>query len=98
MELCVLAIVRKRESYGYEIVERLKLEADLDFSESTVYPVLARLHREKHMAVRKVASASGPARRYFRLTPSGEARYQEMVQQWMDLNQRVSQLTSEGEQ
>ena len=43
VELCVLLVLRKGEAYGYEIVERLRDVAGLDFTESTVYPVPSRI-------------------------------------------------------
>ena len=93
VELCVLAVLRSGEAYGYQIVEQLKRDADLEFTESTVYPVLARLHREKFLALRRERSSSGPARRYFRLTASGVRRYQEMLGQWRELSAQIARLT-----
>ena len=45
VELCVLAVLRDDEAYGYQIVERLSQVPGLEVTESTVYPVLARLAR-----------------------------------------------------
>jgi PadR family transcriptional regulator PadR len=92
VELCVLSVLRDKEAYGYQIVEQLKEQSDLEFTESTVYPVLARLHREQFLALRHERSTSGPPRRYFRLTASGLRRYHEMVRQWQELRNRVDQL------
>ena len=96
VELCVLAILKKEEAYGYDIVERLNEEAHLEVSESTVYPILARLHRDKHLAQRKVASSSGPPRRYFRLTASGCRHFEQMTKEWESLNSSVFQLVKKG--
>ena len=41
LDALVLAIVKKEDTYGYEITRVLKNE--LDVSESTLYPVLRRL-------------------------------------------------------
>lgn len=46
VELCVLAALKNSEGYGYEILERLKSRAQLELTESTIYPVLARLSKE----------------------------------------------------
>ena len=92
VELCVLAILNKQEAYGYEIVETLNEKAKLEVSESTVYPILARLHRDKHLAQRKVASVSGPPRRYFQLTEAGRLRFAQMTKEWESLNSSVKQL------
>ena len=44
LDALVLAIVKKEDTYGYEITRVLKNE--LDVSESTLYPVLRRLQKE----------------------------------------------------
>lgn len=46
LEYCVLLVLRRGESYGYEIVQALKRIEDLAVSESTVYPILGRLREE----------------------------------------------------
>ena len=96
VELCVLAILNAGEAYGYEIVDKLNDEANLDVSESTVYPILARLHRDKQLAQRKVASSTGPPRRYFQLTEAGRRRFEEMTKEWESLNASVRQLVKKG--
>ena len=96
VELCVLAVLRGGEAYGYEIVERLSSHANLEFTESTVYPILARLHRNKFLSERRVQSKSGPPRRYFTLTASGSKRLDEMVRQWHDVSNQVCRLIEKG--
>jgi PadR family transcriptional regulator PadR len=82
VELCVLAALRAGEAYGYQIVERLGEIPGLELTESTVYPVLARLAGDGFLAVRSAPSPSGPPRRYYRLTPSGQQRLDAMIQHW----------------
>lgn len=95
VELCVLSVLREKEAYGYQIVEQLKQQPELEFTESTIYPVLARLHSEKLLAERQVKSSLGPPRRYFRLTARGHEHFQEMVRHWRALSQQVNQLIQE---
>ena len=45
LEGCVLAILSGRESYGYEISERLEGYGFGRIAEGTVYPLLLRLER-----------------------------------------------------
>lgn len=92
VELCVLLVLQRGEAYGYEIVERLRDDAQLEFTESTVYPVLSRLHRQSYLSLRRGPSPSGPPRRYFRLTSSGRKRLQSMIGQWKTLNERLENL------
>jgi PadR family transcriptional regulator PadR len=92
VDLCVLAVLRKREAYGYQIVERLRMHRGLEFTESTVYPVLSRLAKEGLLEVRTEASPSGPPRRYYRTTPNSEKLYQQMAQQWQEVNASLQNL------
>jgi PadR family transcriptional regulator PadR len=77
-------------------VERLNADADMDVGESTVYPILARLHREKFPVQRRVASPNGPPRRYFQLTQAGLHYYEHMIGEWESLNLCVYRLTQKG--
>ncbi len=96
VELCVLAILKEGEAYGYEIVERLNAQANLKVSESTVYPILARLHRDKLLGQRRAVSSNGPPRRYFQLTRPGRRHFEEMLREWESLNACIYQLTNKG--
>ncbi len=92
VELCILSVLHDQEAYGYQIVEQLKNDAQLEFSESTVYPVLARLYSQKLVTDRKVKSDAGPPRRYFRLTSTGKNHLRNLVQQWRLVSQQVNHL------
>ncbi len=92
LEYCVLLVLRRGESYGYEIVQALKRIPDLAVSESTVYPILGRLREEGHLRARDVRSESGPPRRYFELTPRGQVRLAEMNGYWPVLTGALDQL------
>ena len=71
MSLLLLQLLAERESYGYEVVQRLHEIGLADILEGTVYPALARLEREGRVNARLVSSHSGPARKYYRPTPAG---------------------------
>ena len=90
--MCVLAVLRQDEGYGYEILERLKQHAGLDLTESTIYPLLARLTRDKLLTVRVAPSPAGPSRRYYKLTAAGQKRLSQMIAHWDELSSSVSRL------
>lgn len=71
LSLLLLHLLAEKESYGYEAAQRLQAAGFADVLEGTVYPALTRLEREGRLATRLVASSSGPARKYYRLTPDG---------------------------
>ena len=43
LEYCVLRLIEKEPTYGYEIVVQLKQDGFAEISESTLYPLLLRL-------------------------------------------------------
>ena len=92
IELAVLAWIARGETYGYEVVERLRRLDGLVLTESTVYPVLTRLARDGCLAVRLVPSPTGPVRRYYRLTEPGRARLAGMTRAWQTLSGSIATL------
>lgn len=91
-ELIVLAALRQGEAYGYELLQRINQLHGLSMTESTVYPLLARLTKENVLIVRTTPSKSGPPRRYYKLTRSGRARLKEMAGLWGDFTSGVNSL------
>ena len=71
LSLLLLHLLAQRESYGYEVVQRLHSIGLTGILEGTVYPALARLEREGRLTTRLVASSSGPARKYYEPTKAG---------------------------
>ena len=97
LEMVVLVtIARDGEAYGYRIVEKLAHLPGLELSESTVYPMLSRLAKDRLLAVRNEPSPAGPPRRYYRLTPLGARRLGEMQHTWKLVSQSVAALIEGG--
>jgi PadR family transcriptional regulator, regulatory protein PadR len=97
IELCVMAVLREGEAYGYQILQRLSRAEALTISESAVYPILARLAADDMVKVRVGPSPAGPPRRYYRLTRAGEARLAEMAGYWRQTRKAID-LFFNGEQ
>ncbi len=92
--MLVLAMLGERESYGYELVGRLAEAGLTGIATGTVYPVLSRLERDGLIASRLVASPSGPARKYYRPTSSGNAGLRASTAEWDDLVAVVRRVLS----
>jgi PadR family transcriptional regulator PadR len=92
VELAVLATIARGETYGYKIVEQLQRLEGLEFTESTVYPVVTRLARDGSLAVREEKSPAGPTRRYYRLTDEGRRRFRGMAEGWGKVSSSLSGL------
>ncbi len=68
----ILLAIQQGTRYGFDIIERTGLPS------GTVYPTLGRLNKRGYLAGdwedRKTATDEGrPRRRYYRVTPAGEA-------------------------
>lgn len=95
LEYCVLALLRGAERYSYEIVHALGQVEGLVTTEGTLYPLLSRLRREQLVSSTWRESDSGPPRRYYRLTPSGEARLAVFLGEWSRFRDSVDTLLEE---
>ncbi|MBT3376783.1 MAG: PadR family transcriptional regulator [Lentisphaerae bacterium] len=94
-ELVVLTALQHEEAYGYELLQRINRHDGLSLTESTVYPLLARLKRDGLVGVRAAPSPSGPPRRYYALTQAGIRRLEAMMQEWDAVAEAVRQLQKE---
>lgn len=85
---------RYGESYGYAIVQRLEALSGgkLQWSDGTLYPVLHRLETEGLIAATWRTAENGRRRKYYRLTPQGEAAMQQEKRQWLDVHSVLTQL------
>lgn len=83
LELCVLAIINKKDSYGYEIVE--SITEFINMSEGTIYPMLRRLSKDGYLEIYFKESQTGPQRKYYKITPEGEKYLVEACKDWNDL-------------
>jgi PadR family transcriptional regulator PadR len=53
LEGCVLSIIVKRETYGYEILTKLEEAGFQNIGDGTSYPVLTRLAKKRYILYRK---------------------------------------------
>ena len=82
LELAVLAVIAKGETYGYEILSTLE-SAGLDgVGDASVYGTLRRLEQAGHLSSRLQASDSGPARKYYAMTTDGRKQLSAATETW----------------
>ena len=82
LEFCVLALLRGRERYGFELVKALSAADGMVTSEGTIYPLLSRLRKDGLVTSSWVESPNGPPRRYYRLTDEGTDALGSFVEDW----------------
>ncbi|GLY02495.1 PadR family transcriptional regulator [Actinoplanes sp. NBRC 101535] len=83
IEFCVLALLDRRELYGVELVRQLGETLGMPTSEGTMYPLLSRLRRHGRIATTWREAPAGPPRRYYTLTPDGEAALSRFRAEWV---------------
>ena len=97
LELGVLAALRGKRLYGYEIVKRLGNIPGLVIGEGTVYPILSRFKRDGLVTTTLVESNEGPARKYYELTPAGRRELARMRANWRAVRDGIDSLSPEDE-
>ena len=88
--MCVLTLLSRGDSYGYEIATRLMQEVGM--GEGTIYPLMRRMQNDGLVATRLVESSSGPPRKYYRLTPLGETVFEAHRSDWRSFTAAVDKL------
>lgn len=97
IDVMILSMAGRSETYGYEITQRL-VEAGLrDVSEATVYTGLKRLERGGWLISERRRGPNGRARRYYRTTALGDRMYAERMDAWEQLV-RVVEVVTTGEE
>lgn len=94
LPLLLLRLVSDAEDYGYSLVLRLQELGLGDLNEGTVYPALSRLEGRGLLGSRLVPSASGPARKYYEITPAGAEELARGVAAWEFLAGTVHSVLS----
>jgi len=82
LDVCVLAAIRKEDSYGYQIIKDMK--PYLELSESTLYTILKRLETASMLTVRSVEH-EGRLRKYYHITQQGIDRIEEFRDDWKEI-------------
>lgn len=95
LEYCVLKLIEKEPTYGYEIVIQLKQLGFSELSESTLYPMLLRLEQQEKVTVERRPSPKGPSRKYYVVTEKGRQSLFDFIKNWNQLCQLVENIFKE---
>lgn len=99
VEFCVLGLLDRAPMYGWQISSELT-DRGLIASIGTLYPLLTRL-RDRSFIEAFVhhntddTVSSGPPRKYYRLTKSGDAHLAQFRKQWGPFTANVTALVGE---
>lgn len=90
LDLCVLALVDRRERYGYELAELLAEKTNSSIG--TIYPILRKMKDAGLLTAKISEDSGGPPRKYYYITPQGKAVYAREKQNWQQLNTAINSL------
>jgi PadR family transcriptional regulator, regulatory protein PadR len=92
LEGCVLEIISRGETYGYEIASSLRTLGFADVVEGTVYTILLRLEKNKLVDIEKRPSALGPPRRFYSLNEAGRGELAAFWEKWDFVSLKLNEL------
>ncbi|MCC5574246.1 MULTISPECIES: PadR family transcriptional regulator [Microtetraspora] len=95
LDLAVLAVLDGQDSYGYDVVRRLR-EAGLDdVGDASVYGTLRRLFKAGALTSYVVASDEGPHRKYYGLNDVGRSLLSDSARTWTSFASTMDGLLKE---
>ncbi|MCQ2516430.1 MAG: PadR family transcriptional regulator [Saccharofermentans sp.] len=90
LDLCVLTILSKGDSYGYDVADTLSQKIQL--SDGTVYPILRKLASDGYVSTYLKESQNGPPRKYYHLTDEGKKLLVEEKNDWDTFTKAVKEI------
>lgn len=95
-EICLLALLANKDSYGYELVR--ELNETIDVKESTIYLILQRMEKSKHLeSYVQMIEDTAKARKYYRITELGKGYFQMLMEEWDYLEKLIQHCIHKGE-
>jgi len=86
-----MGVLYHERHYGYSLVRVLTETGSIALKEGTIYPILARLDRDRLVRAEWVESDQGPPRKYYALTALGRQVFDELSQEFALLVSLVQQ-------
>ncbi len=93
LEYAILILIRKKDRYGYELIQSLNIYSMLKTKESTIYPLLRRLLKNGYLKSYWQNTDEGcPPRKYYSITQQGLSYLNQLDTDWKKLVTSISEL------
>ncbi|MDR2045377.1 MAG: PadR family transcriptional regulator [Clostridium sp.] len=92
LEGCVMEIISRKQTYGYEITRRLNTLGFTEVVEGTVYAILIRLEKNRLVDMEKRTSDKGPPRKFYSLNDAGREELRKIWGKWEFVASKINQL------
>ena len=98
VEMAVLALIKKKPRYGYDLLTSLGVATggSLSIKEGTLYPVLHRLEDAGHIKAEWQAEGRAAPRKYYGITAQGKERLALLTTEWDRLATGLNHLLNGG--
>jgi PadR family transcriptional regulator, regulatory protein PadR len=90
----LLSILAEGESYGYEIIQRVRelSGGEIEWSDGMLYPVLHRLERDGLIESEWKEADTGRQRKYYFISKDGNKVLKTERQQWLTVHNTLGKL------
>ncbi|PZD96534.1 PadR family transcriptional regulator [Paenibacillus sambharensis] len=92
LEGCVLEIISRGETYGYEITHQLRELGFTDVVEGTVYTITMRLEKNNWVDIERKPSTMGPPRKFYTLNAAGQEELKAFWRKWDFVSSKINEL------
>lgn len=92
LEGCILEIISRDTTYGYDITQRIQKLGFTDVVEGTVYTILVRLEKNGFVETEKKPSEVGPPRKFYSLTAEGNKELESFWAKWNFVSSKLNEL------
>lgn len=92
LEGCVLEVISRNPTYGYDITQQLRKLGFVDVVEGTVYTILVRLEKSGLVDIEKKPSEVGPPRKFYSLTEAGLKELKVFWDKWEFVSSKINEL------
>ncbi|EEM13428.1 Transcriptional regulator, PadR [Bacillus pseudomycoides DSM 12442] len=84
IDILVLSIISHHDTYGYEIIQKLKVQSNdvYHMSQGTLYPALKRMEQKNLIESYWGESESGMKRKFYRITKAGKQELEKKLDYW----------------
>jgi len=91
----ILSILTLEDSYGYEIVQRVKelTNGEINWQEASIYPVLKKMEAFGLISSDWKMAENKRYRKYYYMTEKGKIELQNQKDEWNTMNQLLTKLS-----
>lgn len=94
----ILSILEKSESYGYEIMQKVRDLSDnrIEWKEGSLYPVLHKLEKNGLIKSLWKMAENSRHRKYYAINKKGRKALQDEVENWIMMQNILAELWKEA--